>query len=209
MIPEILLMVLLCSATISSHMIMAFPPSRGYTKNDLYKPVDYDLMAPLKEMVMCKGKPPGSPVASFNPGDTVNVSFTGSARHHGGLCQFALSYDHDIHFYLIAEYRYGCPDSSYTWPVKIPDDAPPCSKCTFSWAWVNAVGNREYYMDCADITINGPTQPASSCGPSCGKFLQVYNFPGFGTLQPQEGYGGPSASKYIPFDFSCSNSTVQ
>lgn len=186
---------------------MSFPPARGYINNTLYKNIDYNLLSPLPTNQMCKGKPPGPVVLTVSPGDTINVTFHGSARHNGGICQFALSYDSDKSFFLIAEYLHSCPDSNFPWPVKIPYDAPESSHCTFAWTWVNAVGNREYYMNCADIAISrnalSPTASPMSFGPHCGQPIKVFNFPGLPTFTPQGATGGPRNATYIPFDFSC------
>lgn len=43
-------------------------------------------------------------------GSTIEVQFDGSARHGGGICQFAISYDGDKTFQVIQEYVGGCPD---------------------------------------------------------------------------------------------------
>jgi hypothetical protein len=60
-------MILICVFTVlcqhqACHMIMSFPPPRGYKGNAFYTNVDYDLMAPMKTPVFCKGKPPGPAV---------------------------------------------------------------------------------------------------------------------------------------------------
>ena len=104
---------------------------------------------------MCKGKPPGSPVATFKAGQIVNVQFEGSARHNGGICQFSLSYDNDQTFFVIETIEGACPDGNnninyneidkYEWPVLLPNNLPSCDRCTFAWSWINAVGNRELY----------------------------------------------------------------
>lgn len=80
------------------HMIMSYPPPRGFKENTSYFPVDYDLMSPLKSAEMCKGKPPGAPVLTVRgksmtisstinlvllAGEIIPVRFTGSARHGG------------------------------------------------------------------------------------------------------------------------------
>lgn len=42
-------------------------------------------------------------------GETVPIRFEGSARHGGGLCQFAISYD-NLHFVVFLEITGSCPD---------------------------------------------------------------------------------------------------
>ncbi|KAJ2688921.1 hypothetical protein IWW39_001883 [Coemansia spiralis] len=43
--------------------------------------------------------------------------------------------------------------SSYTFDL--PKDLPSSDKAIFAWSWVNASGNREFYMNCADVAIKG------------------------------------------------------
>lgn len=50
---------------------------------------------------------------AVNPGDTIMIEFSGTARHNGGICQFSLSYDNDANFFVIAEYNGSCPDGLY------------------------------------------------------------------------------------------------
>jgi len=80
------------------------------------------------------------------------------------LCEFALSYDGGNTYTKIATYHKTCPDIFFTgWKVKIPDNAPSCDnagKCIFSWSWINAIGNREFYQGCADIKIVGNSTKA-------------------------------------------------
>lgn len=89
-------------SAIQAHMRMSYPLPRGEPGNLLTGPADYDLNSPLPSALMCKAKPPGRPTATFRAGETINVKFKGSARHGGGMCQFALSYDDDRTFIAIA-----------------------------------------------------------------------------------------------------------
>jgi len=56
--------------------------------------------------------------------------------------------------------------------VPVPASAPN-GEAIFAWTWINAVGNREYYMNCADVIITGGTTPALVSGPR----LFVANLP--------------------------------
>jgi hypothetical protein len=40
-----------------------------------------------------------------------------------------------------------------TYTFNLPDNAPGNNLIVF-WTWVNRIGNREYYMECADVTVN-------------------------------------------------------
>lgn len=104
---------LFCLGSISgiqAHMKMSYPPPRGEPENPLAGSADYDLSSPLPSISMCKGKPPGQPTATFRAGETINVRFKGVARHGGGMCQFALSYDGDRTFVVIATVNGACPN---------------------------------------------------------------------------------------------------
>jgi len=56
--------------------------------------------------------------------------------------------------------------------VPVPSSAPN-GEAIFAWTWINAVGNREYYMNCADVIVTGGTSPSSVTGPK----LFVANLP--------------------------------
>lgn len=80
----------------NAHMLMKSPLPRGYKGNPAYQPIDYDLKSPLPSLVnknrdfipnplqrMCNGKPPGPVSQTIQAGQTINVSFEGSAKHGG------------------------------------------------------------------------------------------------------------------------------
>jgi hypothetical protein len=185
-------LLVLGSQLLDAHMLMKFPLPRGYSGNQAYSPIDYDLKSPLPDAKMCKGKPLGTPTLTVQAGQTINVQFEGSARHGGGLTQFSLSYDNDKTFVVIGEYRYNAPNQDYSWPVKIPEYAPSCDRCTFAWTWINAVGNREFYMNCADIRIVGQTTGKGITGSS----IFIANLPGYPTYQPPSGNAdGPAGAE--------------
>ncbi|KAJ1723241.1 hypothetical protein LPJ53_002406 [Coemansia erecta] len=115
---------------------------------------------------LCKYTTPyGTPAAHWTAGSTVTVDFhPHAAVHGGGHCQFALSYDGGNTFVVIHdELRYcftGGPSSSNSgskleYQIALPSDLPPGNKVVFAWAWNNAIGNREFYMNCADVSIQG------------------------------------------------------
>ncbi|KAJ1804887.1 hypothetical protein LPJ75_005469, partial [Coemansia sp. RSA 2598] len=115
---------------------------------------------------LCKYTTPyGSPAARWKAGSTVSVDFNPHAAvHGGGHCQFALSYDGGNTFVVIHdELRYcftGSPSSSNSgsvlkYDIALPKDLPSGEKVVFAWAWNNAIGNREFYMNCADVAIDG------------------------------------------------------
>lgn len=81
--------------------------------------------------------------------------------------------------------------------MKLPANLPSCEKCTFAWTWINAVGNREYYMNCADVKIIGTQQ-----GNIAGKSLYVANLPGYPVNTPSAYYGGPWDSKFKYYDIT-------
>ncbi|KAJ2853581.1 hypothetical protein J3B02_003077 [Coemansia erecta] len=124
---------------------------------------------------LCKYTTPyGSPAARWKAGSTVSVDFNPHAAvHGGGHCQFALSYDGGNTFVVIHdELRYcftGGPSSSNSgsvlkYDIALPKDLPSGEKVVFAWAWNNAIGNREFYMNCADVAIEG-TAGGSFSGP--------------------------------------------
>ncbi|KAJ2889637.1 hypothetical protein IWW38_004590, partial [Coemansia aciculifera] len=39
--------------------------------------------------------------------------------------------------------------------IALPDTLPGANHAVFAWTWVNASGNREFYMNCVDIKIVG------------------------------------------------------
>lgn len=95
---------------------------------------------------------------------------------------------------VIQEIDGGCPDGTdiaighqltrhgvdtHEWPVKIPANAPGSESCIFAWSWINAIGNREYYMNCADIKITGGAGSSIT-----GAGLLLANIGGYQILQP-------------------------
>ncbi|KAJ2783137.1 hypothetical protein H4R18_001885, partial [Coemansia javaensis] len=186
--------------TTAAHMAMIAPCAR-YNPNCPVagalppgKAVDYDIKNPIHSpdpktvtQPLCKYPIPWArPVASWTAGQPITVSFQpGGGAHGGGHCQFSLSYDGGQTFAVVHEVLRHCffngPSSvneadtlSYTF--NLPADVPSSDKAIFSWTWVNAIGNREFYMNCADVTIKG-TSPSYT-----GKKMTIANYPGYDTI---------------------------
>ncbi|KAJ2398386.1 hypothetical protein GGI23_003225 [Coemansia sp. RSA 2559] len=129
--------------------------------------LDYSITSPIPaDGILCKSNTPWpSPVATWTAGQSVTVQFQpGGSPHGGGHAQFSVSYDGGKTFVVVYEVLkymfFNGPSSSGTAEVlsytfTLPKDLPSSDNVIFAWSWVNAVGNREFYMNCADIAIKG------------------------------------------------------
>ncbi|KAI9598728.1 hypothetical protein BDF19DRAFT_382369, partial [Syncephalis fuscata] len=156
---------------VSGHMQLFSPIPRGDPRNK-----GYGQVAPHPDGALFGGGAPGKypcrfqkegPVtARYTAGQDFIVEFMQGSPHMGGHCQFAFSYDNgktwvvtrtiiDMCFMGIAPYRYTVP---------IPKGARN-GKALFTWTFINAGGNSEYYMNCADIEITGGSPTGSLTGP--------------------------------------------
>lgn len=166
------LAILLVFATkIQSHLLLSYPPALRYIGNTYitYENADYSLTSPLNSdgsNFPCKGYQsdlgslPGTSVATWDTGSLHNFTLLGSATHNGGSCQASISYDSGKTFTVLNSYIGGCPILSPpggSFDFQIPSDAPT-GNALFAWTWFNSIGNREMYMNCASVTINGGTK---------------------------------------------------
>jgi hypothetical protein len=96
-------------------------------------------------------------------GQSVQLTFDGSANHGGGSCQVSLSKDGasslnaNSKFKVIYSIMGGCPGSNGAnkqYQVNIPSEVPS-GDYTLAWTWFNKVGNREMYMNCAPVSVSG------------------------------------------------------
>ena len=165
---------------VQAHIFMKSPPSRKnkyseyYSSNNL---VDYNIMAPLNTFgytFPCKGFPKGPATATFYS-NTVKVILEGSAIHDGGHCQFGITYN-DNDFLVLKTIIRSCLLNSMTYEFDIPYNIPQ-GPLTVFWTWVNAIGNREYYMECADILIYNNVK--SNGQQIIGKELIIVNINGY------------------------------
>lgn len=160
---------------------MNFPPSRKNKYSDYYiinNLVDYNIMAPLNTngyTFPCKGFPVGPPTQTFNS-NIITVTLEGSAIHGGGHCQFGISYD-DTHFLVLKTVIRNCLLDTMTYQFTLPLNTPS-GNLTLFWTWVNAIGNREYYMECADIQVNNNNDDANNVR-LYGKELIIVDLPGY------------------------------
>nr|OQO15673.1 hypothetical protein B0A51_16803 [Rachicladosporium sp. CCFEE 5018] len=141
------------------HMQLSWP----YPLHSKYNPstpealIDYSMTSPLdasgsnfpcKNYHLTAGY---TPVATYTAGSRYNISLEGSATHLGGSCQLSLSYDEGKTFKIIKSIIGGCLlTSSYDFTV--PEFMPE-GNALFAWTWQNREGNREFYMNCAQVEI--------------------------------------------------------
>ncbi|KKA29038.1 hypothetical protein TD95_002188 [Thielaviopsis punctulata] len=115
-----------------------------------------------------------SPENEYDIGSDDNeLAFMGSAVHGGGSCQISLTYDRpptkDSVWKVLTSIEGGCPARNtagnfaansasfidpYTYNFTIPSGLE-AGKYTLAWTWFNKIGNREMYMNCALVTLNG------------------------------------------------------
>ncbi|KAI8995904.1 hypothetical protein BC832DRAFT_520620, partial [Gaertneriomyces semiglobifer] len=142
---------------VSAHMRMDAPRPRGHVSPPVGKP-DFDLVSPLNgqdRVFPCGGKPAGASQLTVAAGSSVTASIVGGANHGGGHCQFALSKDGGRNFVVVKDVIGSCiRNGPESFNVQIPSSFP-AGDAIFAWSWINSIGNREYYMNCADITITG------------------------------------------------------
>lgn len=97
-------------------------------------------------------------VANYTAGQADYMKLAPGNNHHGGSCQISLSYDNGETFRVIESYMGGCP-LKLEWDFEIPSFAPS-GKALFAWSWFNIEGNREMYMNCAQVEIEGGSDSA-------------------------------------------------
>ncbi|KAB8067225.1 hypothetical protein BDV29DRAFT_200510 [Aspergillus leporis] len=153
--------ILLTCGLTAAHMEMNWPyPMRSqFDPKNKESDIDYDLTSPLESdgsNFPCKGHHRDTPwraTAEYTAGKAYNITLTGSARHSGGSCQLSLSYDDGKTFKVIQSMMGGCPLVS-KYDFQMPNDVAN-GQALFAWSWFNLVGNREMYMNCADVVISG------------------------------------------------------
>ncbi|KAG9376342.1 hypothetical protein A1F94_012889 [Pyrenophora tritici-repentis] len=167
-----LLLALATSA--AAHMIMEYPVPYGKAtlNSSPLAPGDY----PCKQRT---GVYDVTEMNQWNAGETKTISFIGSAVHGGGSCQFSLTTDpkpsESSQWKVIQSVIGGCPSNvtgnitpadpdghgAATFPVQMPKDIPD-GQYTFAWTWLNKVGNREFYMNCAPVQVGNGASKAST-----------------------------------------------
>ncbi|PYH43338.1 uncharacterized protein BP01DRAFT_358593 [Aspergillus saccharolyticus JOP 1030-1] len=149
----------LLASSVSAHVQMSNPyPIRSPLNPNGGDNKDYSYTNPLSSDghdFPCKGyaNDPFSSVANYSPGGSYSLELQGSATHEGGSCQISLSYDQGKSFKVIHSMIGGCPLTS-KYQFSVPSDAPG-GQALLAWSWFNKVGNREMYMNCAQVTIGG------------------------------------------------------
>ncbi|KAK3065025.1 hypothetical protein LTS18_013210 [Coniosporium uncinatum] len=103
------------------------------------------------------------------------------AAHSGGSCQISFSYDKGRSWVVVQNYEGDCPrvrsdlkgqvtnfyDLNQDYTFTVPADFPSGDRVIVAWTWINATGNREYYMSCSCVRIEGvgPSTDITPAGP--------------------------------------------
>jgi hypothetical protein len=191
---------------VTAHVFMKEPISRHskyssyYTENNL---INYNLNSPLNIapdffQFPCKGFNRG-PVTTEIYDNRVKTTLEGQAIHEGGHCQFGITYDEKT-FLVIKTIYNNCLINSMTYDIELPDNIP-MGQSVFFWTWINKIGNREYYMECADIFINNNNTNLDI--ELKGMDLLIVNLPGYPTL-PEF----PNSDNYNGLDLLESRKTI-
>uniref|UniRef100_A0A6C0E1M3 Chitin-binding type-4 domain-containing protein n=1 Tax=viral metagenome TaxID=1070528 RepID=A0A6C0E1M3_9ZZZZ len=172
---------------VSSHIFMQSPPSRRNKYSEYYKSndmIDYNLMAPLNTpgySFPCKGYKKG-PSTQTITGGVVKIVLEGTATHEGGHCQFGVSFD-DNTFVVLKTVMDSCLLNGLQFDLQLPENIPS-GDVTMFWTWVNKIGNREYYMECADVFVENKNEIVENGNKEkkvviTGLELLVVNLPGY------------------------------
>ncbi|KAL2136936.1 hypothetical protein VTI74DRAFT_97 [Chaetomium olivicolor] len=157
------------AALAQAHMLLRIPPP--YTSPALQSgPLD-----PSGSNYPCQaaaGATFAGTATKMEKGSKQKMGFTGSAVHGGGSCQISITYDNPPTaksvFKVIHSIQGGCPargvagnagndpnaQAKDEYEFTIPEDIPT-GNATLAWSWLNKIGNREFYMNCAPVDITG------------------------------------------------------
>lgn len=153
------------SATILA-LLAALPAVQAHMKMTVPAPLvdDPDNTAPIVSSQngampkLCRGqldKWASAPVTKWKAGQPAKFTISGGAAHEGGSCQAAFSEDGGATWKAVKTFYGNCPlkpDGIYDFTVPAEIKA---GEAIFAWTWFNKVGNREMYMNCARIYIDG------------------------------------------------------
>ena len=179
----------------TAHMIMANPIPFGHPNNSPLEASGADYP--------CKAGPYS--VVTMNEwkvGSTQKLSFTGTAVHGGGSCQISVTTDKEpsknSKFKAIYSIEGGCPANvpgnfpeggpSYagSFPFTVPPELPN-GQMTMAWSWMNKIGNREFYMFCAPVTVSGGATDTTAFDALPDMAVaNIANVPGAGTCTTKE-----------------------
>ncbi|KAJ2486583.1 hypothetical protein IWW37_005561 [Coemansia sp. RSA 2050] len=163
-------------------------PAGQSTNGDINSPIS-SVELGFSEPLCRFTTPYATPSATWTAGQSVTIKFNpNSVSHSGGHCEFSMSYDGGKTFAVIhRELRYcfvGSKPASLTNAVSVssytfdlPRDLPSSDKAIFAWSWVNASGNREFYMNCADVAIKGGSSKSYT-----GTEMVIANYKGYPTI---------------------------
>ncbi|KAI9597793.1 hypothetical protein BDF19DRAFT_411728 [Syncephalis fuscata] len=156
---------------VAGHMQLFSPIPRADPRNKGYGAVDYNLNAPLNAINFpgpfpCRHQKVGPVTGKYTAGKSFTASFHAGNSHKGGHCQFALSYDNGKNWVVLKTIIDLCflGSAPYSYHIPLPKGAKN-GPAVFGWTWLNAEGNREYYMNCADVEISGGSDTGSLTGP--------------------------------------------
>ncbi|KAJ1654892.1 hypothetical protein IWQ61_005253 [Dispira simplex] len=144
---------------------------------------DYDAATPIstKDRVnrdpMCRG-PRGKSNGVLKAGETITLEFINNAIHKGGHCEVAMS-TNEKDWAVILTKLTSCfvDEEGLNIKATIPQDAPSLDHVVIAWGWVNAEGNREFYMNCMDFSLEGVES-----GKIEGPQMVIANYPGYPTI---------------------------
>ncbi|KAI5812826.1 extracellular protein [Pyronema omphalodes] len=192
LIPTIsaLISVLSLTVPVSAHMALISPPPLRHKSNPHTTNPDYSYTSPITaSQFPCKGyhsllgTSEGASVANYSPGGTYQIHLEGSATHNGGSCQISLSYDKGKSFQVIKSIIGGCvkpnPGDNQQFSFTIPRNAGG-GEALLAWSWINNTGNREFYMNCAVVTIGGKKKKRRSISGTAGRVEEKVEKPALG-----------------------------
>jgi hypothetical protein len=154
----------LLASTAMAHMEMKWPiPLRSRFNSELFAAqIDYNNISPLAangSQFPCKGYLSGNgnttSMADLVAGTEQLLELSGTAFHGGGSCQLSLSFDQGLSFHVFKSFIGNCPTGpnpnlTYIVPANVPN-----GQAVLSWTWLNHIGNREFYQNCAIVTVSG------------------------------------------------------
>lgn len=168
----------LLASQVSAHMAITYPPPLRSKENRFSGyDIDYSITSPLSASgsdFPCKGtlnllgSDKASPVATWQAGQTYNMTIAGGANHNGGSCQAALSFDSGKTFTVIHSYIGACPVAgTSSLKFTLPADTPSAQDAIFAWTWFNNVGNRELYVPPLLVLVMSLTDPCPQLHELC------------------------------------------